>query len=84
MLRLNRHFARKSLADFNISPSSRFNTSLLVTGTQAGTSMLSKYNPSAGKDGTVEHVTTHEVESDRWITHIALSPWMPVEGGQSM
>ncbi|KAJ7708915.1 transcription factor IIIC subunit delta N-term-domain-containing protein [Mycena rosella] len=75
--------AWSSHADFDISPAPRLNTSLLVTGTRAGTLMLFRYNPSAAKDDTMEHVATHEVESDQWITHIALSPWMPVEGGES-
>ncbi|KAJ7653018.1 hypothetical protein B0H17DRAFT_1101093 [Mycena rosella] len=75
--------AWSSHADFVISPAPRLNTSLLVPGTRAGTLILFRYNPGAAKDGTIEHVATHEVESDQWITHIALSPWMPVKGGES-
>ncbi|KAJ7483210.1 transcription factor IIIC subunit delta N-term-domain-containing protein [Mycena latifolia] len=66
-----------SHADFDVSPAPRLNSSLLVTGTRAGTLMFLRFKNSA-----LEHVATHEV-SDQWITHLAFSSWTAVAGEKS-
>ncbi|KAJ7095472.1 transcription factor IIIC subunit delta N-term-domain-containing protein [Mycena crocata] len=66
-----------SHADFGVTPSPCLNGSLLATGTRGGTLMLFRFDNSA-----LEHVTTVKV-SDEWITHLAFSPWVPLEAGES-
>ncbi|KAJ6568281.1 transcription factor IIIC subunit delta N-term-domain-containing protein [Mycena vulgaris] len=65
-----------SHADFGISPAPRLNSSLLVTGTRAGTLMFFRFKNSA-----LEHVASVEV-ADQWITHVAFSPWTALTGGE--
>ncbi|KAJ7498004.1 transcription factor IIIC subunit delta N-term-domain-containing protein [Mycena galericulata] len=64
-------------AEFDISPAPCVDGSLLVTGTRAGTLMFFRFADSA-----LDHVTTVEV-GDQWITHLAFSPWSPVQAGES-
>ncbi|KAJ6616962.1 transcription factor IIIC subunit delta N-term-domain-containing protein [Mycena sp. CBHHK59/15] len=64
-------------ADFaTVGPVPCVDSSLLVTGTRAGTLMFFRFRSS-----TLEHVATLEV-SEKWITHLALSPWTVVEQGK--
>ncbi|KAJ7623747.1 transcription factor IIIC subunit delta N-term-domain-containing protein [Roridomyces roridus] len=67
-----------SPAEFNIkSPSPYIDSSLVITGTRAGTLMFFRYANLA-----LDHVTTIQV-SDQWITHLALSPWSPGQAGEA-
>ncbi|KAJ7132371.1 transcription factor IIIC subunit delta N-term-domain-containing protein [Mycena epipterygia] len=66
-----------SHADFDVTPGPCLNSSLLVTGTRAGTLILWRFENSA-----LEHVATVEV-SDEWITHLAFSPWIPARTTES-
>ncbi|KAJ7777231.1 putative zinc-finger of transcription factor IIIC complex-domain-containing protein [Mycena metata] len=64
-------------ADFAITPSPCLDSSLIATGTRAGTLMLFRF-----KDSSLEHVTTVEVTT-KWITHLAFSRWTLVKEGES-
>ncbi|KAF7371057.1 hypothetical protein MSAN_00740000 [Mycena sanguinolenta] len=66
-----------SHADFDITPAPCVDSSLLVTGTRAGTAMLFRF-----KDSALAHVATITV-SDDWITHLAFSLWTPLKAGES-
>ncbi|KAJ7663818.1 transcription factor IIIC subunit delta N-term-domain-containing protein [Mycena polygramma] len=66
-----------SHADFDITPTPCLDSSLLVTGTRAGTIILFRFNRSL-----LEHVATAKVSSE-WITHLALSAWTCVKAGES-
>ncbi|KAJ7249546.1 transcription factor IIIC subunit delta N-term-domain-containing protein [Mycena haematopus] len=66
-----------SHADFDITPTPCIDSSLLVTGTRAGTLMLFRF-----RDSALAHVGTVTV-SREWITHLAFSPWAPVKAGES-
>lgn len=66
-----------SHADFAVSPAPRINSSLLVTGTRAGSLMFFRFENSA-----LQHVCTEQV-SDQWITHVTFSPWTSVVTGRS-
>ncbi|KAJ7881179.1 transcription factor IIIC subunit delta N-term-domain-containing protein [Mycena leptocephala] len=66
-----------SHADFDITPAPCLDSSLLVTGTRAGTLMLFRF-----KQSSLEHVTTVKVSSE-WITHLAFSVWTPLKADES-
>ncbi|KAJ6580956.1 putative zinc-finger of transcription factor IIIC complex-domain-containing protein [Mycena capillaripes] len=66
-----------SHADFDLTPAPCLDSSLLVTGTRAGTLMLFRFKESA-----LEHVTTAQVSS-QWITHLAFSVWTSPKTGES-
>ncbi|KAJ6485661.1 hypothetical protein C8R45DRAFT_930763 [Mycena sanguinolenta] len=66
-----------SHADFDMTPAPCVNSSLLVTGTRAGTVMFFRF-----KDSALAHVATITV-SDEWITHLAFSFWTPLKAGES-
>ncbi|KAF8166560.1 transcription factor IIIC subunit delta N-term-domain-containing protein [Mycena galopus ATCC 62051] len=66
-----------SHADFDLTPAPCIDSSLLVTGTRAGTLRLFRF-----KDSSLEHVATIEV-SQEWITHLAFSLWTSPKAGES-
>ncbi|KAJ7308537.1 transcription factor IIIC subunit delta N-term-domain-containing protein [Mycena albidolilacea] len=66
-----------SHADFDVTPAPCVDSSLLVTGTRAGTLMLFRF-----KDASLEHVVTTKVSAE-WITHLALSFWSSPKAGES-
>ncbi|KAJ6485623.1 transcription factor IIIC subunit delta N-term-domain-containing protein [Mycena sanguinolenta] len=66
-----------SHANFDMTPAPCVDSSLLVTGTRAGTVMFFRF-----KDSVLAHVATITV-SDEWITHLAFSFWTPLKAGES-
>ncbi|KAF7317703.1 hypothetical protein MKEN_00858000 [Mycena kentingensis (nom. inval.)] len=64
-------------ADFSLWPAPSVDSSLLATGTRAGTLNLFRFAQT-----TLEHVSTVDI-SDEWITHLAFTPWKTTKQGES-